>query len=80
MTYIARGEPWQRIVLRNVTFMMKYKRQQAVSNATISSHCLKRQDSLAEQRPLGCCLVLQTLSLESHVDVSEFLMGSTNRS
>ena len=74
------GDDSQRIVLRNVTFMMNYKHQQAVSNATMSSHCFKRQDLLAEQRPRGCYLVAHLLSLESDVEVSKFLMGSVKRS
>ena len=64
------GDDSQRIALGNVTFMMKCKHQQAVSNATISSHCFRRQDSLAEQRPLGCYFVAHLLSLESDVEVS----------
>ena len=74
------GDDSQRTALRNVTFTMKYKHQQAVSNATISSHCFKRQDSLAEQRPPGCYFVLHSLSRQSDVEVSKFSLGSVKRS
>jgi hypothetical protein len=46
-----------------------------VPTATISSNCFERQNSLAEQRPLGGYFVAQLLSPKLGVNLLKFSMG-----